>query len=120
MTTTDPEFDRGALAAMITRFTCSLSADGLTGRTARLETRLNWPGSPDALFTLEAAMTAAWPCGRARRPTHELIWITGAKTADVWVKIRAFDAEGRLLLDRRYGAEPGLNAEQCAQARAHG
>ena len=120
MTTIAPELDRRAVAAMIGRFARSLSADGLVGRAARLETRLHWPGSPDALFALEAAMTAAWPHDCATRPMHELIWIAGAKALGGWVKIRAFDAEGRLLLDRRYGPQPELSADQRVEAFAHG
>jgi hypothetical protein len=119
MTTTEPELDSSALTTMITRFARSLSAEGLAGRTARLETKLSWPGSPNALFVLEAAMTAAWPNDSERRPTHELIWVTEAKASAGWVKIRAFDAEGRLLLDRRYGAEPA-RTDQCAPAYARG
>lgn len=115
MTTTDPGLDRSDVATMVACFARSLSADGLAGRTARLETRVSWAGSPDALFAVERAMTAAWPRECAARPVHELIWITEAKASGRWVKIRAFDQHGRLLLDRRYGAEPDLRAD-----RVHG
>lgn len=115
MTTKDPELDRSDVATMVARFARSLSADGLAARTVRLETRLSWPGSPDALFAVESAMTAAWPRECAARPMHELIWITEARASGRWVKIRAFDQHGRLLLDRRYRAEPHLRAD-----RVHG
>jgi hypothetical protein len=120
MTTKDPELGRGAVATMVVGFARTLSARGLTARTARLETRLSWPGSPDALFALETAMTAAWPHDCATRPMHELIWVTETTASRGWVKIRAFDAEGRLLLDRRYGAELDPSDDQHAQARARG
>jgi len=68
MTTKDLELDRSAVATMVARFAFSLSARGLTGRIARLETRLSWPSSPDAPFALEAAMTAAWPHDCATPP----------------------------------------------------
>ena len=94
-------------ATAVADFVRRVAARSLAARAARLETRLSWPGRADAVFETEAAMKAALRSDGRLRPAHEVTWVLGDQAAapSPWMEVRAFDAEGQLLLTERWVAE---------------
>ena len=97
--------DQPAPAVAARRFARVLSNESLMQHTARLEATLFAGGSLEQLFTVEAALDAAWSSETEARPQRELVWATedGEAAIDV-LRLSAFDSDGRVLLRRTYFA----------------
>ena len=111
-----------AVEHVVAGFAHSLFAQDLAPRVARLETRMRWPGSSDALFAAETAMAAVWRRARILPPAHELVWHLDAAPPppDAWIKIQALDAQGRVLLSRCWSPTPEGNDAPAAEGGARG
>lgn len=101
---TEPSQAAPAVAAR--RFAQVLSREDLLEHTARLEATLYAGGSLEQLFTVEAALDAAWSSQTELRPQRELVWATEDSEGELdALKLSAFDSDGRVLLRRTYFAD---------------
>ena len=102
MTTTNCDPKPAAIRRAARRFSKDLAAEDMLWLTARVEARLG-AAETGPLFVLDHALASAWTRERALPPRHEVIW-GGGEVGNL--NLRAFDAEGRLLVSRSYDLSP--------------
>lgn len=100
----DPPGDSQALSRAAHAFTELLAAEACLDLTARIEAVVH-AAAAEPVFAVEAALRAAWPAAARAAPLGEVVWGL-AVPADARLELQAFDAQGRLLLARRYGPGP--------------
>ena len=89
--------DLPAVAQAVGRFACAVGARA----AARLEATLFAHGAVARLFSLEAAVAEAWP-GDVEK---ELVWSREDLNGRAELRLRAFDAAGRLLAQECYAVD---------------
>lgn len=92
MPTSDSSFDPAAVAAAVVSFRNGL-AEAAACAAARLEATLFAHGGVGGLFRFEDAVAQAWP-GEVEK---ELVWSRQDLAGLNGLRLRAYDAQGRLL-----------------------
>jgi hypothetical protein len=99
MTSSTEEPDPLVVRAAGEHFIRALRMAAGIGRTARVEATL-MAVPHDGLFTADLTLAQLWPKDRAA-PAQEVIW-SRRDSAQSWMKLAAFDAEGQVLLRQAY------------------
>jgi len=92
MPSADSPFDAAAVSAAVAKFRHGL-AEAAAAAASRLEATLFANGGVGGLFRFEDAVAKAWP-GEVEK---ELVWSRQDLAGLSGLRLRAFDAQGRLL-----------------------
>jgi hypothetical protein len=99
-----------AVRAAAEHFIRALRMTAGIARTARVETTL-MVVPQGGLFTADLTLAQLWPKDGAP-PAQEVIW-SHPDSARSWMKLAAFDAEGRVLLRQAYPLLAGQQGVSC-------